>query len=170
MTHARLARQLSAYLDGELTEMDADGVRVHLTQCSTCREELARLRAVKALLARLPEREMPEELLTALRARLSRAVPSLFLTAGDVLRGAVRRPAVAVAAAALVLVLVALPLVRGRVERLRAAGVGADLIVREHTRFAADDPFPDRAYLGLLAGDANVALAGAPREEAKEER
>ncbi len=170
MTHARLARQLSAYLDGELTEPDADAVRTHLTQCSVCREELARLRAVKALLARLPEREAPQELLAALRTYPSRPVARLVATVRDVLRGAVRRPGAAVAAAALVLLLVAFPLVRGRVERLRAAGVGADLIVREHVLVTADEPFPDRAYLGLLAGDASVALAGAPREEAKEAR
>ena len=169
MTHTRLARQLSAYLDGELTPEDAEEVRAHLTRCVSCREELARLRAVKSLLGRLPEHAAPEELLASLASRPSGAAASRLPSFGWIWRAAFRRPA-AVAAAVLVMALIAVPLVRGRIERLRAAGVGADVFVREHALAAAEDPFPDRAYLGLLVGDADLALAGAPREEAKGER
>jgi hypothetical protein len=41
--------------------------------------------------------------------------------------------------------------------------VGVDVYVREHALLSATDPFADRAYLGLLIGDANVALVGQRR-------
>jgi hypothetical protein len=86
------------------------------------------------------------------------------------LRGVVRRPALAAAALAFVAVLVAIPLVRGRLERLRAAELGPELYIREHALASASDPFLDRAYLGFLISDASLALVGAPREEGKESR
>lgn len=170
MTHARVQRQLSAYLDGELTPADADQVRTHLAGCAICREELSRLQSVKSLLQRLPERSVPEELWTSIRPRIGTPAAPLAASLGEMLRTLVRRPVLALGAAALVGALVALPLVRGRIEWLRAGGFGADLFVREHVLASIDDPFSDRAYLGLLIGDANLALAGTPREESHEER
>ncbi len=170
MTHARLRRQLSAYLDGELTPADTDDVRAHLAQCATCRRELEHLQSVKALLQRLPERPVPQDLWAAIRGQRDRPARSFAASLGDRLRAAFRRPAVAWAAAGLVVALITGPLVWGRLEQLRAAGVGADLFIREHALASAADPFSDRAYLGLLIGDASLALVGVPREEAREER
>lgn len=169
MTHARIQRQLSAYLDGELVPAEADEVRLHLTGCEACREELARLQHVKSLLRRLPERAMPEDVWAAIRPQVATAVPSAA-PLGEALRAMVRRPALALAGAALIVALVAVPLIRGRIERTRAGEIGADFFVREHALASSDDPFSDRAYLGLLLGDANLALAGTPREEGREDR
>ncbi|MDR7402444.1 MAG: anti-sigma factor [Armatimonadota bacterium] len=154
MTHSRLVRQLSAYLDRELPPDDEQEVREHLAGCDACQEELRRLQAVRAILRRLPEPRAPADL-AAVWGRRGRAGRRWPATA---------RIALAAVAAA-VIVLLALPAVRGRIDRLRAAGAGVDVVVREHALAAASDPFADRAYLGLLISDASAALAGAGRGE-----
>jgi len=167
--HARLQRQLSAYVDGELSPDERREVDAHLPTCVECREELARLRQVKHLIGRLPEREPPQEVWQALRRRIAEdqgrpaAVGAL-----ETLRAAFRRPAVAAAAVIMVLILVALPLAKGRIDRLQAADIGVDVYVREHALVSSADPFVDRAYIGLLIGDANLALAGARRTPGEE--
>jgi anti-sigma factor RsiW len=162
MIHARAARHLSAYLDGELAPAERRAIEAHLAVCAACREELDALAQVKRLLGRLPEVEPPAGLWASLRARaVAPAHPAASLL--EALRAAFRRPAAAAVAAMVVVILVVAPLVKGRLDRLQAAAVGVDLYVREHAVLAATDPFVDRAYLGLLIGDANVALAGARR-------
>lgn len=163
MTHARLERQLSAYLDHELPAEEAQAVRAHLVQCVSCRAELERLQRVKRLLGILPEISAPATLWESIEPHLHESTgPGAMVTW---IRSAFRRPAVAVAAVALIVVLLAVPLVRGRIDRLRAASIGIDVYVREHALHASSDPLVDRAYLGLLVGDANVALVGEPRWE-----
>lgn len=163
MTHAHLQRQLSGYLDRELLADEAEAVRAHLEQCASCRATLERLRRVTRLLAALPEKSAPVTLWEAIESRLQQPTgPGAVVTW---IRSGFRRPGVAVAAAALIVILLAVPLVRGRIDRLRAASIGIDVYVREHALQASSDPLVDRAYLGLLIGDANVALVGEPRWE-----
>ncbi|HEY3246934.1 MAG TPA: zf-HC2 domain-containing protein [bacterium] len=163
MNHSRAERMLSALLDNELTADEAADVRAHLAACESCRGELDRLTRVKRLLAALPEREPPAAYWTDLRAPA--AAPAAGTTVWDAFRTAWRRPAAALAAAAAVVLLVLLPLVKGRVDRLRAAEIGVDVYVREYAIASAYDPFADRAYLGLLIGDAGRALIGEPRPQ-----
>ena len=167
MIHARIVRQLSAYLDGELDPSVSRAVAAHLAGCDACQHELAALRQVKGLLERLPEVEPPQAVRQGLRARIV-AEERPAATILDTVRAAFRRPAVAAVAAMVVLLLVALPLVKGRIDRLQAADIGVDLYVREHALQSVVDPFVDRAYLGLLIGDANLALAGARRTPGEE--
>lgn len=167
MTHARMERQISAYFDNELTADEARQVRVHVAGCARCQSELRRLQQLKRLMAALPERAPRDELWATLRQRLDESAPALWDSVLDAVRAAFRRPAVAAAAAALVVVLVAFPLVKGRVDRLRAAEVGVDVYVREHALQSAVDPFADRAYIGLLVSDANLVLIGEPRQQEK---
>jgi anti-sigma factor RsiW len=167
MTHARAERMLSALLDNELTADEAARLRAHLAGCETCRAELERLGQVTQLLAALPEREPPAAYWTELRAQLAAAPAGA--TFWDAFRGAWRRPAAALAAAAVIL-LVLLPLAKGRVDRLRAAEIGVDVYVREAALASAYDPFADRAYLGLLIGDAGRALIGEPRPQPGDQR
>ncbi|MGH2399198.1 MAG: anti-sigma factor family protein [bacterium] len=164
MIHARLQRQLSAYADNELHPDERREVEAHLQTCTACREELAGLRQVKYAIGRLPEREVPQEVWQGLRRRIAEeesrsGVAGVF----ESLRAAFRRPVYAAAAAMLVLILIAVPLVKGRIDRLQAGGIGVDVYVREHALVSSADPFVDRAYIGLLIGDANLALAGARR-------
>lgn len=162
MIHTRAARSLSAYLDEELSPSEMRAMAAHVAGCSSCREELAALRRVKSLLGRLPEVAPPPGLLQAVRAQAeARRSPSDAIW--ETLRAAFRRPAAAAVAAMVVVLLIVLPLLKGRLDRLQAADIGVDLYLREHAVIAASDPFVDPAYLGLLIGDANLALAGARR-------
>ncbi len=169
MTHVRLERQLSAYLDGELSVDETAEVRRHLAECPTCQKEMERLKAVKQLLGALPEREPPAGTWDALRRTLERPAPSIWSRWREGLRSLVRRPVAAAAAVAVVFALIAVPLVRGRLDRLRAAETGVDVYLREHVLVSSGDPFADQAYLGVMIGDANLALIGEPRP-AREER
>lgn len=162
MTHLAASQRLSAYLDGELGAAERRAVDSHLRTCPICRRDLAELERVKALLGALPEVEPPAGLLADIRREVQRPAPVLGPW-GDWLRAAFRRPAVAAAVALLVVLLIALPMAKGRIDRLQAANVGVDVYVREHALLSATDPFADRAYLGLLIGDANLALAGQRR-------
>ncbi len=165
MTHARLARQLSAFLDGELPPAQVRQVAAHLKTCALCTIELARLERVKSLLGRLPEPEPPEEVWPALRSRVEYLDARPFATGlTDLIRSAFRRPAAAAVAIAAVVILMLTPFVKGRLDRLQAADIGVDVYVREHALRAAPDPFVDRAYIGLLIGDTNLALAGERRQ------
>ena len=167
MIHARMSRQLSAYLDGELSPSESRVVTAHLADCALCREELAALRQVKGLLERLPEVEPPQAVRQGLHARIAAEARPMG-TVLDTIRAAFRRPAVAAVAAMMIILLIAVPLVKGRIDRLQAADIGVDLYVREHALQSSADPFVDRAYLGLLIGDANLALAGARRVPGEE--
>jgi anti-sigma factor RsiW len=148
----RIDRQLSAYLDGELTPDEMVEVDRHLTTCPDCRSELDALTANRRLLGRLRQPEPPIGFAEAMAARLDR-VPRWRWPAWP-------RPALAFAGAALVMVLIAVPVVNGYRDRLRAAEVGPDLFIRSAVQSAADDPFIDRAYIGLVSSDANLRLAG----------
>ncbi len=170
MSHARLERWLSAFLDNELTADDAQQVRAHLATCARCREELARLERVKRLLGALPERTPPAQLWDDVRQRLETHPSGAVAGVLEAIRTSFRRPVLAAAAAAFVLLLIAFPLVKGRIDRLRAAEIGPDLFVREHALAAVADPFADRAYLGLLIADSNLVLIGEPRERGEELR
>jgi anti-sigma factor RsiW len=155
--HDRISRQLSAYLDDELTSADAEEVRQHLSECEPCQAELAGLRAMQHLLGRLAEPEPPPGFLADLQARAARAHPRArpwwpFAWWP--------RPALAAAAVVLAVVLVAVPVLRGHRDRLRAAEIGPDLFVRAAVQSAAEDPFMDRAYIGLVVSDSNLRLAG----------
>jgi len=161
VTHVAASQQLSAYLDGELAAGERQAVEAHLRRCAICRRDLAELRRVKTWLGALPEVEPAPGLLADLRRVASAPVGGGALL--EWLRGAVRRPAVAAAAALMALLLIALPLAKGRVDRLQAANVGVEVYVREHAVLSGTDPFADPAYLGLLIGDANVALVGQRR-------
>lgn len=156
--HRQIEQQLSAYLDRELTPEQEEVVRRHLSGCDACQADLARLGEVKRLLSAVPDRPSPD-LWPQVRIALAgeRARRAAWWTVWR------ERPAAAFAAAAAVVLLLLLPLVRGQIDRLRAAEFGADLFVREHAIIAAADPLVDRAYLSLLVTDANLAIVGARR-------
>lgn len=152
----RIQHQLSAYLDNELAPDEMAEIRRHLNDCQACQEELESLRITKRMLGGLSTPELPRDFEASLWARIERpqerrwAIPRIWWP----------RPAVAMAAVALALVLVAVPLVRGHLDRLKAAEVGPDLFIRTYMPAAAEDPLTDRAFLGLVTTDANLRLVG----------
>jgi len=50
---------LSAYLDGELTPAELEGVRAHLEDCAECRRELQSLGEIRTLVRDLPPVDPP---------------------------------------------------------------------------------------------------------------
>jgi anti-sigma factor RsiW len=151
-TPHRMAQQLSAYLDGELTPGEMTDVREHLAGCPSCRAELDDLRATKRVLGLLRAVDPPRDLEAGIRTRADEEPRWRWF--------AWPRPALAAAAAALALILVAVPLVNGYRDRLRAAEVSPDLFIRAAVQSAADDPYMDRAYISLVLSDTTLRLAG----------
>ncbi len=148
----RAARQISAYIDGELTPAEQAEFRAHLEHCASCRREEEELRRTSRLIQRLAPPAVPQGLADAIGELIERQrVPR---------RSSWPRPALVVATAVLVVVLVAVPALLGHRDRLRAAEVGPDVFVRLAAEAAAGDPFMDRAFLGLVTTDASLRLAG----------
>jgi anti-sigma factor RsiW len=145
-------RELSAYIDGELAPGEAEEMRRHVATCPPCQARMEALRETKRLLGALREPAPPLGFEADLLARL--AEPARPWWHGR------PRPAVMLAAAVLAVVLVAAPVLRDHQDRLRASEVGPDLFVRAAVQSAADDPFMDRAYIGLISTDTNLRLAG----------
>lgn len=177
MNHHRAGRLLSAYVDAELTAADARQVQEHLLDCAACRDAYERLRATRDLLGGLAPAEPPAEFWAGVREPVLRGAAAMAATTvrthsftvrlGDVWRRfgqrrwpVVRRPGWALAAMAVVLALAMLPLVKGTVDRLHATEIGVDLYVHDHAVQMGAAPLVDRAYVGLVAGDAELVIAG----------
>ncbi len=58
-THARWRHQLSAYIDGQLSGRQREGLERHLSACGACQRELREIQATKAALGSLPPQEVP---------------------------------------------------------------------------------------------------------------
>ena len=169
LNHHRAGRLLSPYLDGELLPKEAAAVQEHLLECAACREVYEQLRATKALLGELPVAEPPAEFWTTVRGpEMHRVAPAAPSSAAGLARLRFwsptlrRRMAWVVAAAVAVIALALTPLIKGTVDRLHAAEIGVDLYVREHALHMSTQPLTDRAYLGVVAGDADLVLVGEP--------
>jgi len=187
MNHHRAGRLLSAYVDSELTAAETRAMQEHLLDCAACREAYENLRAARDLLAGLAPADPPAEFWAAVRGpamRWARGADQSRAAAAGAPGGwagrlrdawaavvrfpwpgiAVRRPGLVLAGVLVVLALAALPLVKGTVDRLHATEIGVDLYVHDHALQMGTAPLVDRAYVGLVAGDAELVLAGeAPR-------
>ena len=75
--HQAIQRMLSAYLDDELTQADAQRVHVHLEDCEECRTALREMREIQRLTGEIEFRDPPEAALEALEQRLSVRGPRL---------------------------------------------------------------------------------------------
>ena len=182
VNHHRAGRLLSAYVDSELTAAETRAVQEHLLDCAACREAYENLRAARELLAGLPPAEPPAEFWAGVRGPVMRAAAAgaprgwaarlrAHLWPAPQTRWTslawlpwpgitVRRPGLAVAAVVVMLALAALPLVKGTVDRLHATEIGVDLYVHDHAMQMGTAPLVDKAYVGLVAGDAELVLAG----------
>jgi anti-sigma factor RsiW len=68
--HGYTHDNLSAYLDGELSERERQRVERHLAQCAACRDELASLRATVTLLRQAPRQPLPRSFVLPPSAQL----------------------------------------------------------------------------------------------------
>lgn len=69
--HEQIERLLSAYLDEELTQAEAQRVELHLEECEPCRTALRELRQLQQLTAGIEFRRPPDAALEAIEQRLS---------------------------------------------------------------------------------------------------
>ena len=70
MNHNEYKEQLSAFLDGELTDAERDGVLAHLETCEACRTYLAELTALHDAFGDLEDIDAPEGFAEGVLARL----------------------------------------------------------------------------------------------------
>ncbi len=159
LNHHKAGQLLSAYLDGELSGPEAAALQEHLMDCPACRQAYEDLRATKGLLGQLPLAEPPAEFWAAVRER-ARPRPGVAARPRRRMPMLGRRLAWAAAVAFVILAFAAVPLIKGTVDRLHATEIGVDLYVREHALEMSTEPLTDRAYLGLVAGDADLVLVG----------
>lgn len=68
MSCREILSMLSAYIDGEVREADADMIREHLAQCASCAREFSLLQRTAGVLASVPEVEPPAYLLEEIEA------------------------------------------------------------------------------------------------------
>ncbi len=175
LNHHRANQLLSAYLDGELSASESAGVQEHLMDCGLCRGAYEDLRVTKGLLSQLPLAEPPAEFWPGVREPESGRRPMYPAARPRAGTGGIRgvdpaarswwpvlvyRPAWAIAAALVVLAIALTPMIKGAADRLHATEIGVDLYVREHALGMGIQPLTDRAYLGLVAGDADLVLVG----------
>ena len=73
MMHCPNVRELSAYVDGELSETRRQRVEGHLSRCFNCAAALQELRRLRAMFTSLPVRQVGFDLAPLIRARLSAA-------------------------------------------------------------------------------------------------
>ncbi len=80
--HSGLRDLLSAYIDGQTTELESSRVEAHLAVCGECRAELESLRGTVSLLRSFPEYELPRSfVLTQAPAPVRTAAPKVVWTA-----------------------------------------------------------------------------------------
>jgi len=63
-------KQIGAYHDDELPAAEAESLARHVEQCSECRTELERLRAISRWLGAAAEAEAPPDVLSRIRQRI----------------------------------------------------------------------------------------------------
>jgi anti-sigma factor RsiW len=84
--HEEIRQMLSAYLDGELTQGEAQRVRVHLEDCESCRRSLEDMARLQELTRELAFAEPPEARMKELEKSLSVQAPRrlgwVFVVAG----------------------------------------------------------------------------------------
>ena len=63
MSCNKVLSQLSAFVDGEMSGVEMQQFRSHISQCSDCRDEFDRIRGVQAVLRDLPQTPEPSPFL-----------------------------------------------------------------------------------------------------------
>lgn len=144
--HARLQRQLGAFVDGSLDAARDTQVRRHVDACAACKEHVAHLRGLRTALRSLPHPPVPRSF------RLTPAM--LATTAPAVAPSRVARPAFQ-----------APPWARAgmRVTGTLAAVVLAVLVVVDLTPGSGSSPESAVSMAGAPVADGVAAAGGAPQ-------
>ncbi|HEX9760979.1 MAG TPA: zf-HC2 domain-containing protein, partial [Candidatus Acidoferrales bacterium] len=75
--HQQIQSQLSAYLDGELTQADHQRVRLHLEDCPDCREHARQLESLRRATREMQFIPPPEDRMSQLEQKISVRAPRL---------------------------------------------------------------------------------------------
>lgn len=129
---------LSALLDNELTASETSRVTRHLEACADCRQELAHLRHMKAVLAAAPRRAMPPELVAAVEARLERGAGPF-----SALRRLASAPVFWAPAGALAMAALLMSLWVRALDRDPDQYVPLEPLLAAHSRYAAESLVPE---------------------------
>ena len=100
---AQVLELLEAWIDGDLDEAEAAAVKAHVDQCESCRAEQQLAEAVVTELRALPEFDLPERVLQAVREKTR---PTLAQRLRSFFDDLVSRPVPALAAVAAVVLVV----------------------------------------------------------------
>ena len=100
---AQVLELLEAWIDGDLDEAEAAAVNAHVDQCESCRAEQQLAEAVVVELRALPEFDLPERVLQAVREKTR---PTLAQRLRSFFDDLVSRPVPALAAVAAVVLVV----------------------------------------------------------------
>lgn len=73
--HEQVEPLLSAYLDDELTQAEAQRVELHLEECDECRSALREMKRIQELTAEIEFVQPPDEALDVIAQRLSVRAP-----------------------------------------------------------------------------------------------
>jgi anti-sigma factor RsiW len=73
--HDEIRRMLSAFLDGELTQVEQQRVRVHLEDCAACRREYEEMARLQEMTRSLPLAGPPEDRMNELEKSLMVQAP-----------------------------------------------------------------------------------------------
>ncbi len=106
MMHCHVKRQLSAYLDDELTTDEANHIRIHLGRCVKCRHRFREIQAAESLLRRMPTSLIPDQWSFAAEMRLRSAAGLSPTLLSDPANGMAFRAAAATLSMAVMLFMV----------------------------------------------------------------
>ncbi len=124
MMHCHVKRQLSAYLDDELTTDEANHIRIHLGRCVKCRHRFREIQAAESLLRRMPTSLIPDQWSFAAEMRLRSAAGLSPTLLSDPANGMAFRAAAATLSMAVMLFMVTVgPLAISRPEPRSSIGM-----------------------------------------------
>lgn len=148
---------LSAYIDRELLTPDMNRIKEHLEKCQKCKLEYQSLLRIKNRLADLEEKELPPYFISKLIAKIQDE--EKFPLRYKILRLLSQRYAVipTVAGALIIFLLILLSIFNSFFIRPNDT-LATHFYIKEHTRYAINQPLSESVSLAFANTEANVVL------------
>jgi anti-sigma factor RsiW len=161
MNCSRARERLSEYIDARLTLERQREIERHLARCLACRQQVAELRGLKALLARAREPVAPAVFWDQIYASLPRANAPVAVARTPLWSRWLwqRAPGLA-GAAALLLLAAVVPLYQ--MEATPVAAVAMDQLLWQHASACVRLPLVDRNRVQFIAADARARSLAPP--------
>jgi predicted anti-sigma-YlaC factor YlaD len=148
---------LSAYIDGELLSSDMNSIKEHLEKCQKCKLEYQSLLRIKNILSNLKEKELPKYFLNSLYTRINREGLN-FPWRDKILRFINQRYTLipVLTTAVMIFLLIVSFYVTDFFKK--PDDISTHFYIKEHTRYAINQPFSESVYLAFANSEANVVL------------